>query len=61
VGLAGARRPQQHDVLAGVQEVELGEVQHRLLLQAAREAEVELLERLSRREAGRPNPQLATG
>jgi hypothetical protein len=36
-------------------------MEHRLLLERAGEGEVELLERLSRRETGRPDPQLAAG
>jgi len=40
--LAGARRPQEDDVLVLFEEVELGEVQHGLALQAASEGEVEV-------------------
>ena len=52
VGLAGAGRAEQDDVLPAVQEVELAEVLDHLLLDRALEGEVELLERLSGREAG---------
>jgi hypothetical protein len=52
VGLAGAGRAQQHDVLLGVQEVELAEVFDHLALDRALEGEVELLERLSGGQAG---------
>ena len=51
VGLAGAGRAQEDDVLARVQEVELAQVLDDLALDAALEGEVELLERLARREA----------
>jgi hypothetical protein len=59
VGLAGAGRAEQDDVLAAGQEVELAKVQHRLAPQAGLEGEVELLERLARREAGGLDPGLA--
>jgi len=39
VRLAGARRSQEDDVLLAEQEVELGEVQHEILLQRALEAQ----------------------
>ncbi len=52
VGLAGAGRSEQDDVLATVQEVELAEVQDRFAAQAALEGEVELLEGLAGGEAG---------
>jgi hypothetical protein len=61
VSLARARGPQQHHVLARVQEVELGQVEHRLLLEAAGEGEVELLEGLARRELGRPDHRNVQG
>ena len=51
VGLAGAGRAEQDDVLAAGEEVELAEMQHRLAPQAGLEGEVELLERLAGREA----------
>jgi hypothetical protein len=51
VGLAGAGRAEQDDVLARVQEVELAEMLDDLALDAALEGEVKLLERLARREA----------
>ena len=51
VGLAGAGRAEQDDVLAGVQEVELAEVLDDLALDRALEGEVELLERLAGGEA----------
>ena len=41
------------------EEVELGEVQHGLALQAASEGEVEVVERLHRREAGGLDARLA--
>jgi hypothetical protein len=47
MGLAGARRAQQDDVLAGVQEIELTEVLDDLALDRALEGEVELLQRLA--------------
>ena len=53
VRLAGARRPQEDHVLVLGEEVELGEVQHGLALQRAREGKVEVVERLHRREARR--------
>jgi hypothetical protein len=49
--LAGARRAQEDDVLLAGEEVELSEVQDRGLLDRALKAEVELLQRLARREA----------
>ena len=58
VCLAGARRPEQDYVLAGVQEVELAEVLDHLLLDAALEGEVELLECLSGGEPGDFDPVL---
>ena len=51
VCLAGSGRPEQDDVLAGVQEVELAEVLDDCLLHRALEGEVELLQRLSGGEA----------
>jgi hypothetical protein len=61
--LAGAGRPEQDDVLLGVQEVELAEVLDDLALDRALEGEVELLERLALREARRlirdPTPWLS--
>src|ERR671919_438804 len=59
VRLAGPGRPEQHDVVLGVQEVELAEVLDHLLLDRALEGEVELLERLAGREARRLDPVLA--
>lgn len=59
MGLAGPRGPQQHHVLLAVQEVELAEVLDHLALDRSLEGEVELLERLSGREACRLNPRLA--
>ena len=56
---AGAGRAEQHDVLLGVQEVELAEVLDHLAADRALEAEVELLERLALREARRLDPALA--
>src|SRR5438552_4548849 len=57
--LARAGWAQRHDVLLRVQEVELAEVLDHLLLDRALEAEVELLERLARREAGSLDARLA--
>jgi hypothetical protein len=48
---AGAGRPEQDHVLAGVQEVELPEVLYHLPLDRALEADVELLQALAGREA----------
>jgi len=59
VRLAGARRTEQDDVLAAVQEVELAEMQDGLAPQARLEGEVELFERLARREVGSLDPGLA--
>src|SRR5665811_1326717 len=59
--LAGPGRAQQDHVHFGVQEVELAEVFDHLLLDAALEGEVELLEGLVRGEPGGPNPQSAAG
>ena len=58
VRLAGARRPQEDDVLVLGEEVELGEVQDALALERAREGEVEVVERLDGREAGRLDARL---
>ena len=52
VGLAGAGRAEQDDVLFAGQEVELAEVLDQRRLDRALEAEVELLERLAGGEAG---------
>jgi hypothetical protein len=57
--LAGARRSEEDDVLAAVQEVELAEVQHRLAADAGLEGEVEVLERLAGGEAGGRDAGLA--
>jgi hypothetical protein len=59
VGLAGAGRAEQDDVVFGFEEVELAEVEHKRLLDRALEAEVELLKRLAGREARLPDPGLA--
>jgi hypothetical protein len=59
VGLAGAGWAEQDDVLAAGEEVELAEVQDGLALQRGLEGEVELLERLARREAGGLDARLA--
>ncbi len=56
MGLAGAGWSEEHDILAGVQEVELPEVLDDLLLDRALEGEVKLLERLARREPCRTDP-----
>ena len=47
VGLAGAGRAEQHDVLFAGQEVELAEVQHGVPGDRGLEGEVELLQRLA--------------
>ena len=52
-------RPEEDDVLAAVQEVELAEVLDQGLLDRALEGEVELLERLAGGEAGGLDPALA--
>jgi hypothetical protein len=59
VGLAGAGRPEQHDVLAAVKEVELAEVQHRVAADRGLKGEVEVLERLARGEPRGLDPRLA--
>src|SRR5262249_9406032 len=59
VGLAGAGRAEQDHVVAGVEEVELAEVLDHGLLDRALKREVELLEGLSRWEAGGLDPRLA--
>ena len=51
MGLAGAGRAEQDDVLAAREEVELAEMQHGVLGDRRLEGEVELLDRLARREA----------
>ena len=61
VRFAGPRGPEQDHVLFGVQEVELAEVLDHLLLHAALEGEVELLQRLVRGEPGGTDPQPAAG
>src|SRR3954454_16322531 len=48
--LAGAGRPEEDDVLAAGEEVELAEVQHRVAPQGGLEGEVELLDGLARGE-----------
>jgi hypothetical protein len=50
VRLAGAGRAEQDDVLAAGKEVQQPEVQHRLAPEGGLEGEVEVLERLARRE-----------
>ncbi len=57
--LARTGRAQEDDVVFGGQEVELAEMEDERLLHRALEAEVELLERLSGREAGLLDPRLA--
>jgi hypothetical protein len=59
VGLAGSGWSEQDHVLFGVEEVELAEVLDHLLLHAALEGEVELLQRLSGGEPGELDPALA--
>ena len=60
VRLAGPGRAEQQHVFAAGEEVELAEVQNDRLLDALREAEVELLECLSGREARSADTTLAT-
>jgi len=59
VGLAGAGRAEQDDVLLAVQEVELAEMQDRLAPQAGLEGEVEFFERLAGGEPRGLDPGLA--
>ena len=59
VRLAGAGRSEQHDVLFAGEEVELPEVQHGVAAERCLEGEVELLQRLARREPRGPDPGLA--
>ena len=59
VGLAGAGRAEQDDVLFAGEEVELAEVLDQRLLDRALEGEVELLERLAGGEAGGLDAALA--
>ena len=59
VGLAGAGRAEQDDVLLAGEEVELAEVQDRVAAERGLEGEVELLERLARREPRGLDPGLA--
>ena len=59
VRLAGAGRAEQDDVLAAGEEVELAEVQDAVAADRGLEGEVELLERLARREAGGLDAALA--
>ena len=58
VGLAGAGRAEQDDVLAAGQEVELAEMQDGVAWHRRLEGEVELLERLARRKPRRLDPCL---
>src|SRR3954453_13022063 len=60
MGLAGAGRAEQDDVLLSGEEVELAEVEHRVAADRGLEGEVEVLERLARREPGGLDPGLAT-
>ena len=59
VRLAGAGRAEQDDVLLAGEEVELAQVQDLVLGDRVLEGEVELLERLARREARGLDPRLA--
>ena len=59
MGLAGAGRAEQDDVLAAGEEVELAEVQDGVARDRGLEGEVELLERLARREPRGLDPGLA--
>jgi hypothetical protein len=57
--LAGAGRTQEDDVLLAGEEVELAQVQNRVARDRGLKGEVELLERLACREAGRLDAGLA--
>ena len=59
VGLAGAGRSEEHDVVAAFDEVEGAEVGDDVTLEAALVVEVELLEGLAGREAGGADAELA--
>jgi len=59
MGLAGAGRSEEHDVLAGGDEVERAEVRDQVPLQAAGVVEVELLQALAGWEAGGADAALA--
>ena len=59
VGLAGAGRAEEHDVVAGGDEVEGAEVGDDVALEGALVVEVELLEGLAGREAGGADAELA--
>ena len=52
MGLAGPGRTEEDDVFGFGEEVELGEVAHRLLLDGPLEAEVEVVQGLDLRESG---------
>jgi hypothetical protein len=56
VGLAGAGRAEEHDVLAAGDEVQRAQVRDQVALQAAGVVEVELLQRLAGGEPGSADP-----
>ena len=58
VGLAGAGRAEEHDVVLGGDEVERPEVRDDVALEAAGVVEVELLQTLAGREPGGPDAAL---
>ena len=59
VGLAGAGRPEEHDVVLGLDEVEGAEMGDHVAFEGALVVEVEVLEGLAGREPGGPDPDLA--
>jgi hypothetical protein len=58
-GFAGAGRAEEHDVVAGVDEVEGAEMGDHVSLEGSLVVEVEVLEGLACREAGGPDAELA--
>jgi hypothetical protein len=59
VGLAGAGWPHEHDVLLAQKGLQLGETQDEVVLHAALEGPIELLEGLAAGEARRADARLA--
>ena len=59
MGLAGAGRPEEHDVVLGFDEVERAEMGDHVALEGALVIEVEVLEGLAGREAGGADAGLA--
>ena len=57
MGLPGPGRAEEHDVLFAKEEVELGEVEHHLLLHRVLEGPIELLEGLATGEPRRSDPR----